>query len=599
MAAVIIGCHKRGPFALTSEKANPAALKGVFAAMKQPRTAPLNKLGVPMVFAVGKTTLSAIDLVAKRTLWSVQATIRSRVVVSKEAVVAREGDSLVGRAIESGNVLWRRSLVGELIGASADSRAYCFVEKRGKQWAIECLTAATGKTDWSHVAAGALGAPTVIRGIVLVPFLRQWLSVFSAPSGSSLARVRAVDEQISFTRATATDVFFGSKRGVFLFDENAAAASRAQSTYGSATLPTLFFDAAYGVDAYDAGQADYTALEQRMIRWAASASAGKLQFQHGLVTVHYFRHLFGIEANTGALRWALRGNADWVGVDLDSQPAAAIDRHGTVVFFDSETGHQSETIAKLTGEPIRGGTFDRAPISQASASVANSNARANEVVDVLVSIATDRDRRFDSLKAYVVSEIGKLGSIAAAEALVTIVLSGEATETTVAAAEKAILAIRNPAIASVLVAGIRGGCLSLCAGALGQIEAKTIEPAMRVGASEALVRFLVNPKTTVEELYDVVLTLGHLGEGELELAQFARIHRTDSGIASSESLARALCDVLIDLGEHGVATVEMLASDPITHPRLAEQAASVLQAKNAATKTTPAVPDSSKDSSKP
>ena len=199
-------------------------------------------------------------------------------VISRDVVVGREGGKLVARDLSTGAVKWSKGPRGELVGLAADATGVFVTTTTGKKWTITALDANSGSQRWSASAGGVLGAPAASRGVVLVPFLNQWLAILDAKSGKSLTRVRSVDDEIEFVRTMGNDIFFGSKTGVFLLDVRAANGSRAQSTYGAATVPPVFANLAYARDAYDKKQASYTALDQRELLWGAGRTGDALGF---------------------------------------------------------------------------------------------------------------------------------------------------------------------------------------------------------------------------------------------------------------------------------------------------------------------------------
>src|SRR5690606_20816383 len=99
-------------------------------------------------------------------------------------------------------------------------------------WYLIALDGKTGSELWRASAPGKLGAPTAHGGLVFSPFLKQWLAILDARTGKQVARIRGIDEEITFVRAAGGEVYYGSRAGVFRLDPRAASGRRDDSTYG-------------------------------------------------------------------------------------------------------------------------------------------------------------------------------------------------------------------------------------------------------------------------------------------------------------------------------------------------------------------------------
>jgi outer membrane protein assembly factor BamB len=309
-------CGGSGTFRLTSEDNNPERLAQAFARAEPPATgAPIGRSGQPRVYVAtaGKKDqpgrLLAYDLAAQKTVWTVDGEVASRVVVGADFVAhLDDAGRVVARASESGKRLWQHGVGGgKFLGITADrERVFYVVEQGGSKptWELVALAGQSGSELWRAPSPGQLGTPAARGGLVLSPFLKQWLVVLDARTGEQLARIRGIDEEISFVRGTTEDVYFGSKTGVFLLDERAASGRKADSTYGAAKLPDEFVRSFYHWDAFDPVQANYSAYDRNRILWRAAAAGGRLGFRDDHVVVHTYRFFFGFHAGTGELTWA-------------------------------------------------------------------------------------------------------------------------------------------------------------------------------------------------------------------------------------------------------------------------------------------------------
>src|SRR5215470_4434423 len=190
--------------------------------------------------------------------------------------------------------------------------------------------------------------------------------------------------------ANAAGIFYGSA-GVFALDERAGGGSRALSTYGSAKFPGEMVRPVYGFDGYSPAQADYSALDRNRLLWRARAPSGRIEFDGGQTVAFSYRYLFGIDAQSGALRWAY----DHPRVEL-----VAAEHAGRALFVCALDG-QLEALDAHSGAPVwrarlpgavrvRGASFDAdgfAPAPPADGAAVRPN-----LADTLTRIVRDRDR---------------------------------------------------------------------------------------------------------------------------------------------------------------------------------------------------------------
>src|SRR5690349_13319525 len=100
----------------------------------------------------------------------------------------------------------------------------------GSRWPATSCSPARARSSW----------PAAASGLVLLPFMSQWVAVLDGQNGHELGRVRSTEEQVSFVRAGSDGLFYGGASGIFALDERAAAGSRKGSTYGAAKYPGDF-----------------------------------------------------------------------------------------------------------------------------------------------------------------------------------------------------------------------------------------------------------------------------------------------------------------------------------------------------------------------
>lgn len=578
---------------MTGDENDPARLAAAIARVPAARAAPANALGRPLAFLVadrGKA-LIAFDLDARSSLWKVAADVTSRVVVGRDVVAHREGGStLVARDIRSGQPRWTRPLGGELAGCAADDTAvYCTVGVGEGEGAIVAFDASNGDIRWRIGADGAVGTPAARGGVVFVPFRKQWLAVVDGRSGDELTRILATDEEISFARATSTDVTFGSRTGVVLVDARAASGKRSESTHGAAKLPAELRRLHYHWDGFDPVQAGYSAYDRNRILWRAAAAERALRFAGDRVIVHHFRFLFGFDPATGALAWAYsHPRVDLVGSEHLGSGVAFASATGGLGVIDPVDGtpiYRAEVKAALVGA-----TFDAdgwQPPRDAGGRPEGSTVAA------LIAIAHDRDARFADIKQFAVVALARMPGGDPTRELVGLLTDERTPPALVEAVAAALIARRKtaglPHLTAALaqrhdfIAGTEPRGIGVVARAIAALDGKTssIEPADRSSALEGLVAHLQSPALSTEDLTSVVRAMAAIGDGAEvgPLSSFALMYRADPAFGSAIEPVAAAIDALVARG--GAADREVvayIARDPRTLPPIAEHARRALAA---------------------
>lgn len=578
VAAALAACGGSGAFQLTSEDNNPDRLEAAFQKIGPARTGPVNATGKPLAVLVARTaptrTIIAFDLDGKKELWRAQADVKSRVLVGRSFVANLEGQSdLVGRDVATGKVLWKTGVSGgRFVGATAEGDRLFYTVAGKSTWDLVAVDGRSGDELWRADSPGAIGTPAARGGLVFSPFLKQWLSVLDAETGEPLARIRGIDEEITFVRATGDQVYFGSKNGVFLLDRRAASGKKAQSTYGAAALPKEFIRVHYDWDAFDPVQADYSAYDRNRILWRAQPAGRELGFSGDRVVVHTYRFFFGFEAKSGALAWAYsHPRMDVVSSAHVGPVIGFVSMGGGIGALDPTSGKR--VYAARIEAQLLGATFDADGWAPADASADDSQGAATATV--LASIANDRDARFEDVKGFAVSALSKIGGGEVIGDLIALVQSEKTPPALYESAVEALVARRDPASLPALVAGLdvhhdylentRPRAVSALARAIASLGAKDLDPAQRGRAVDALIRHLQAPETASADLEGVIAALGAIGAGA-EIAPvrgFLLMYRADPAYSNQVGAIGAAIDVLLARG--GLAERELVsyvAEDP-------------------------------------
>ncbi|HXI54610.1 MAG TPA: PQQ-binding-like beta-propeller repeat protein [Polyangia bacterium] len=403
-----------GDVALALAKARPAA------------PGPVNRTTHALAFValggVGGARLAAFDLQQKNLLWTQPAELSGRVEVGSDVIVhARRGGGVVGRDLSTGAVLWEHPVppAERLLGYAVDESLVVLVLQSGGETlhggkaTVVALDARSGGQRWQReLRTGNVGAPAARGGLVAVLVQSQYVTILDGRDGSDLAQVLSNEEAATFVRALPEGFAYGSK-GAFLLEPATAAGSRRSPGYVQAKLPR-FVRPFYHYDMYRPEQSDYSAIDRNRILWRLSAEGDKARFRGGLVAVHNYRFFFGLDAESGQLRWAYnQPSVDAVSSDHTGGAIVFVTAEGEFGALDAVTG-QKVYSARLPGSSsVRGATFDAEGFSPGAGSGA-----APALATVLSSIVWDPDKRFSDVKVFAIEQMARLpGSAVTADLL--------------------------------------------------------------------------------------------------------------------------------------------------------------------------------------
>ncbi|HTM23232.1 MAG TPA: PQQ-binding-like beta-propeller repeat protein [Kofleriaceae bacterium] len=571
---LVAACGGAGTFSLTGSDNNPKLLKAAFATAKPPTADhPLNHAGKPLLFASlsadKKKELVCYDLAAKKEVWRVASEVASKVAVGEDFVALREGDkTLVGHDIATGAKLWSIDLGGDFLGVAADAERVYYVVKTAAGtkpvWSLVGVSGKSGTRLWSADSPGQLGAPAARGGLVFSPFLKQWLAVLDGRTGEQLTRIRGLDQEIAFARATSDDVFFGSQQGVFLLDERAATGKKAQSTFGAANLPKEFVQPLYYWDAFDQVQTGYSAYDRNRILWRGEAHGENLDFKGGQVVLHSYRFFFGFDAKTGDLRWAYNHpRVDVVASEHTGGAIGFVSMEGDVGALDPTTGRRIFE-GKINGR-VLGATFD----ADGWKPTEKIEGDQQTTMSALMSIARDRDARFNAVKRFAVAALEKLQGGGVSGDLLTLIQDPRTPPNIYEKAVEVFVARKDPSGLGQMVEALsvehdfitdtHPRAVGVIARAMANLAGLELDGTLRGRAVTALITQLWSPETPLQDLVEVVRALGALGAGnEIQpLRRFVILYRADPEFASGSGAMAAAIDVLLDRG--GAAERELIA----------------------------------------
>ncbi|MBI4508703.1 MAG: PQQ-binding-like beta-propeller repeat protein [Deltaproteobacteria bacterium] len=577
---VAAGCSGAGRLALTSDDNNPAAIARALSSQEQrlatrPGKGIANSSGRPVAFLVAQGSprnLIAWDLSEGKALWTVAADVTSRVVVGSSFAAYREGKAnIVAREVGNGKVRWSHALGARttFLGLAADGdHAFYVVQEDGARRAWHLVALKDGKEAWRQDAPGTLGTPTASGGLVFVPFMTQWLTIFDAETGAQVARIRQDDEAVTYVRATSDGVFYGS-RGIFLLDENSAAGKKTGATYGMAKFPE-FVRPSYHFDAFKSVQAEYSAYDRNRVLWRAAKQDGRLVFRDNTAVVFTYRFFFGFDAETGELKWAHdHPRFDVVSAEHVGPSVLYVSQEGEIGALDPVNG--SRLFETKVGSRILGATFDADGFRPAGASEPTSTRAALE------SIVWNKDARFGSQKLFAVTILGGMPGNEVASALIRIIGDENLPAPVVQKAGDLLVARKDEGALPLLVDAltVKHDYITGSRPRGVDVIARAIAGIGKPEAVPVLVAVLEAPETDPVHLKDVVQALAACkgSDAVSALSKFLLMYRADPTFASDPAPLSGAVDALLAGGREAerelVAYVE---GDPRTQPKLAEYA---------------------------
>lgn len=583
LALALVGCAGPSVFRLSSDENNGYELGRALRRRQLPDApTPVNSAHQPRLFALAagtnqaKKTIVAYDVAAGRVSWSVEADVRSRIVIGGDFVVALEGAQLVARDQARGQPRWRVGVPGTFVGAAADrDRAYV-VYRDGSTWWLVGYDGGSGNRLWKADASGELGAPSAHGGVVYVPFLKQWLSIVDGKTGSQLTRLRGLDQEISMLRVTSRSAYFGSKQGVFQLDARSASGRRSDATYGEVKIPPQLEGTNYGRDVYDPVQQGYTAAERKRVLWTSSeVASGRMKLEGDGYVIHYFRYVLGFGLD-GGLRWAYNHpRVELVASEHTGNVIVGLSSTGELVAIDPRTGAVRARANLGIASPILGATFD------IDGWAPSGRGEPIETLEALVSIARDRDARFDRVKDLAVTALAKLPGPEVTSQLLAVLADGRAPQGLKDTVVALLVDRRDPASLSVLtrqldvhsdyIAQTEPEALGPVAKAIAGLAKLPLDPTQVALAVAALQSHLDAPSTSIPDLVHVITAMAAIGNGmeRSALASHLLLYHSEDEIGGDTTWQKAIVVALDAAGPAERALLRQVAADPRTRATLA------------------------------
>lgn len=534
-------------------------LKLSMTGVKPAKQAPFNSTRKHLVFLVttDPTSILAYDLSANRKLWQVKDDVTSKIIIGHDLIFHRTGTKkLVARRLTSGQQVWSTEIkVGDrLLGLATDGTDLYYVAEHIKRTEegvaayLVALKGSSGRTRWIRPSNGRLGAPTALKGRVILPLRSQSLAIVDSNSGVEQARIRSQEEMLLWARDTEAGILFGGKNGVYKLDDKAVTGKSKESSFISATLPGAVRPV-YWWDGYNASLAGYTAYDRNRLLW--DLHKDKLKFTDDTIYVHNYRFFFAFTANgekgkPNKLKWVYSfPRHDVVASMLTGKALVMVSANGDLVVLDHHLGvpiaqHQLKV-------KVRGASFDARGFAPAGKAATKPDLRAS-----LTEVIWDPDRRFGAVKLFAVEQLARLPGESVSADLVKIVIHEKIDPVVYKKAGQMIVDRHDksaiPFYLTTLkshydfLEGTRGKAVDIMARALADLKAKE--------AVTPLVRHLKDHETPIPAIEEIVKALVHIGDKSAvePMRDFLLTYRADPLFKKSSIALNLAADGLLKLG---------------------------------------------------
>ena len=550
-----------------------------------------------MVFAVSAGNdpeIMAFDLRQGKQRWSKKAAIASRMIDGDHAIAYFDRDHrlhLLDR--DEGHELWSTAIdVGARpLGVAINSQyALLSVEypasKPGDVRArLYAYSVKNGALLWQRDARGLLGAPVISGKLVVLPFRFQSISFLDITSGREKARIRSMDEALTWLRSERGKLYYGSDRSIYTFGKASAkgrmdAGNRWSFQVDSGLHPLYWWRG------YDASQLSYSAYDRNRLLWQGLSATEA-------IVHHHHRFLFAYQEVAGAtpqLQWVYRHpKHDLVmsAIDSDNQ-LVAVDESGAILQLKPlSLSSKRSAIARpyAFGKAVIGATYSpEVAVGQGAADPSFASAQPaakGRLIEELVAIVGDPDRRYRKVKLFALDQLSLLKDPRVAEGLVRVVserrldpdVYQKVAEVLVSAPSRDSLALYLKVLSERYdyIKGSKSHAVDIMAQALGAISSPE--------AVDTLLAHLGDHHTPVEALDEIARALTQIGDKRAvpHLKRFLLMYRADNVMsANTRALIEAGRALLVLGAAEERQIVDFVAKDSRSLPALREGLSSLL-----------------------
>ncbi|MBI2895343.1 MAG: PQQ-binding-like beta-propeller repeat protein [Deltaproteobacteria bacterium] len=552
------------PFRLLFPDNRAGSIEALLARVPDPAAgAPMNAAGVPVLVVASHGQVSAHDVSRDRRLWQAEIEATSRPFVTEDAVIFLAGDDVVALALESGRFLWRFPREEQFLGAAAtyELAFLVFGAAPGRRAsALVAVDMETGAQRWRIEVEREIGAPAVAGDLVLVPWDHLYVSAFAAQSGVEVARMRSLDDRISFVTARREGIFYGGRTLYRLTSRSARGTKRGQTRFELPEPVALPGEPTMGPDAFLPMSPD-AARHPAQIFWAPGVSdLADLPLSGELVYSLHRRIVFGIAHADGAVRWATELSEDAIAACATEGGLLLVDAAGALQFIDASDGlvRYRSTVA---APPILSASFDLGILRpHPNVRPESSSARAR-----LVEIATGGDGGLVDVRAFATRLLGRLPGPQASADLVRIIAHAGLPQAIREAAAASLEGRSEGTEALIAALGTHRDWLARTEPGPVAALAAALASVREARAVPALLEHLDDPSTDPETLAAIARALGEIGDHAAQGPLFTfleRYHADDALGFRPPALAEAAQAILRLGGRDARPRLEAIAADP-------------------------------------
>lgn len=481
------------------------------------------------------------DVEGRRLLWKHPAKPRFSPIVAGGSVVTQEGDSVVGRDLQTGRLRFSVGANGgTLVGADGAGSAVLFSLTTGQGTFAKSrvLLMVDSNKRWTRELNAPVGAPALAGEVALVPWNRQYLSGLRVDDGEEFARLRVRDGVISHAFVIGGQAYAGSASGIAALTEDTISGGLKKGPHYDPPKEELPGRPEFLRDAYAAQPLAAPDSAQNRIRlvFRPQSDDRSVALADGNLYLMFYRFVFALDQQTLALRWVYAHEADLVGASVSDYGLVLADMRGEVLQLASRSGRivfrEPNALPSLAVEFPRvlsglGGGAGEGPPSETA------------VRQQLTAAAQDPDSRLVPMRLLAVKLLAQLDDPEATASLLGL-CDDELTTIAVRKAACSLLSNRSLGTEYILAALQRhakylDGTTAPPVGALAKAAAAQNEKR----AVPLLIAHLEDPATPSQTLGAVVTALGDLGDANAvePLTDFLRMYHADP---VDEHVARAL-----------------------------------------------------------
>jgi outer membrane protein assembly factor BamB len=510
-----------------------------------------------LVVGVNDAGLVAATLDGK-SHWTRPARLSSAPIIAGNLVIFSEGDQIVALEARTGTQAWSIGNRGlGLRGAASDGRSSALVLADAHK-SLFLGVSAGGTALGSAQSQALLGTPAARGGIAFIPWDNQYVSALDIESGDEVGRL-LTRVQVSRAQNYGGHLYFG-QQALLRFDDKVRFASTNQANHVG--LPKVELP---GKPIWlDGGLSDLSSqvnarTKIRIFAAPTERSAGELTLGAGTFMASYFRVAFGLDAQSGALRWVRALPSDIVGGAAASSGFVLCDASGKVWLLGS-TGSDAGSLALGSNVSVCTADAGAEPIPAAP----DRGALAVQIAEALDALEPD----MAEAERYLIAELGRQADPKVTKTLIDLSISPRIPPE-LRSETRRLLALRKNGTEYMLSALARhydfvsGVLLPPPLGPLADALAASGE----TRAAPLLARHLNDPANSaadVEHAARALVKLATPAEYE-DLRTFFALYRATADDEALVAAVLACAEAVLRVGgEAGQAVVERAAQDPLT-----------------------------------